>query len=170
LPAAVLNDEATVTDTLDATPTGSASMIPVRRVVNGTGLDPGGGNKPQGIQGPIGEWTVNGTNLVDYAKVVDLSSINITTQVPLAANTFFTLQLLQELLCLCRIRKGLTLLYSTANGVWIEEQYIGTTISTWLQHQTGKSLINELNNFSITKAPTVTFTGRNVIFDACFRD
>jgi hypothetical protein len=34
---------------------------------------------------------------------------------------------------------GLTLLYSTANGVWIEEQYIGTTISTGLQHQIGKS-------------------------------
>jgi hypothetical protein len=37
------------------------------------------------------EVTVNGTNLVDYAKVVDLSYINITTQVPLAANTFYAL-------------------------------------------------------------------------------
>jgi hypothetical protein len=62
---------------------------------------------------------------------------------------------------------GLTLLYSTANGVWIEEQYIGTTISTWTTASNWKIiLINELNNFAITKAPTVTFTGRNVIFDA----
>jgi hypothetical protein len=58
----------------------------------------------------------------------------------------------------------LTLLYSTANGVWIEEQYIGTTISTWTTASNWKIiLINELNNFAITKAPTVTFTGRNVI-------
>jgi hypothetical protein len=55
-------------------------------------------------------------------------------------------------------------LYSTANGVWIEEQYIGTTISTDYSTNWKIILINELNNFAITKAPTVTFTGR--MYDA----
>jgi hypothetical protein len=63
--------------------------------------------------------------LIDYAKIADLSSINITTQVPLAANT---LHFNYCKSCQPTVNRKLGL-HSTANGVWIEEQY-STTIST----------------------------------------